>query len=26
VERELRDWTEVARLEGLVPGREAVPA
>ena len=26
VERELRDWAEVARLEGLVPGREAVPA
>ena len=26
VERELRDWAEVARREGLVPGREAVPA
>jgi glycerol-3-phosphate dehydrogenase len=26
IERELRDWAEVARLEGLVPGAAAVPA
>jgi glycerol-3-phosphate dehydrogenase len=26
IEQELRDWAEVARLEGLVPGREVVRA
>jgi glycerol-3-phosphate dehydrogenase len=26
IERELRDWAEVARLEGLVPGAAAAPA
>ena len=25
LERELADWAEVSRLEGLVPGGEAVP-